>query len=265
MDPFSTASSTSVPPSERRAELRSAAADKPLRQDSTLSKSSADAVLWSALLGAPTLSAAELAALVGLAQLHEVGAGQTVLKRSSHASALVALHSGEVALGFRTTDGTFRTERIVRGPAWLDLGSAWLDAPHVIDAQAMTPATVVELPRSALQRRLAEHPGLAERLIRGLSREVQGLAVNTHELMHKDAPARLAQWLHQRCEPLSGIAGQAVVKLCDRKRDVASQLAITPETLSRLMRSFSRQGVIEVSGYSVRVLDPQALQKLAQA
>ena len=265
MDPFSTASSTSVPPSERRAELRSAAADKPLRQDSTLSKSSADAVLWSALLGAPALSAAELAALVGLAQLHEVGAGQAVLKRSSHASALVALHSGEVALGFRTADGTFRTERIVRGPAWLDLGSAWLDAPHVIDAQAMTPATVVELPRSALQRRLAEHPGLAERLIRGLSREVQGLAVNTHELMHKDAPARLAQWLHQRCEPLAGMAGQAVVKLCDRKRDVASQLAITPETLSRLMRSFSRQGVIEVSGYSVRVLDPQALQKLAQA
>jgi CRP-like cAMP-binding protein len=46
---------------------------------------------------------------------------------------------------------------------------------------------------------------------------------------------------------------------------VASQLAITPETLSRLMRSFSRQGVIEVSGYSVRVIDPTALGRLAQA
>jgi CRP-like cAMP-binding protein len=46
---------------------------------------------------------------------------------------------------------------------------------------------------------------------------------------------------------------------------VASQLAITPETLSRLMRSFTRQGVIEVSGYSVRVIDPAALGRLAQA
>jgi CRP-like cAMP-binding protein len=56
-----------------------------------------------------------------------------------------------------------------------------------------------------------------------------------------------------------------MVRLHERKRDVASQLAITPETLSRLMRSFSRQGVIEVSGYNVRVLDPPALARLAQS
>ena len=58
---------------------------------------------------------------------------------------------------------------------------------------------------------------------------------------------------------------QNIVRLADRKRDVASQLAITPETLSRLMRSFSRQGLIEVAGYDVRVIDPQALARLAQA
>ena len=35
-------------------------------------------------------------------------------------------------------------------------------------------------------------------------RQVQALAANTHELMHKDAPARLAQWLRLRCMPVSG-------------------------------------------------------------
>jgi CRP-like cAMP-binding protein len=55
------------------------------------------------------------------------------------------------------------------------------------------------------------------------------------------------------------------VRLHERKRDVASQLAITPETLSRLMRSFTRQGVIEVSGYTLRVLDVEALGRLALA
>jgi len=89
--------------------------------------------------------------------------------------------------------------------------------------------------------------------------------VNTHELMHKDAPSRLAQWLSQRCQPVDGHSGQGVVKLSERKRDVASQLAITPETLSRLMRSFTRQGVIEVSGYLVRVLDTAALGRMAEA
>ena len=252
-----------LPP--RRAALRPAETDFPGRAHAV---PLGDAALWNALLGGTSLKADEVAVLSQIAHGRSVTAGQGVISRTSDASTLVALRSGEVALGFRTADGTFRTERIVRGPAWLDLSSAWLAGPHAMDAQALGTASVVELPREGLEARLADHPELAQRLIHGLAREVQALTVNTHELMHKDAPARLAQWLFQRCEPLdsaAGPAGQAEVKLHERKRDLASQLAITPETLSRLMRSFTRQGVIEVSGYSVRVIDPAALERLAQA
>jgi CRP-like cAMP-binding protein len=56
---------------------------------------------------------------------------------------------------------------------------------------------------------------------------------------------------------------RGVVQLPMRKRDIASQLAITPETLSRLMRSFSSQGVIQVAGYTVHVIDLPALARLA--
>ncbi len=243
----------------------SAPAEAPKLQRGLLPGSTlADGQLWGSLLGAPALGADELATLGQLATLRHVAAGQSVLCRSTEANTLVALRSGEVALGLRTADGVFRTERIVRGPAWLDLSSAWLAGPHAMDAQAMGAASVVELPCDVLETHLAAHPGLAQRLIQGLAREVQALAVNTHELMHKDAPGRLAQWLHQRCVPVPGDSGQAMVKLTDRKRDVASQLAITPETLSRLMRSFSRQGLIEVAGYNVRVIDPEGLARLGQ-
>lgn len=230
-----------------------------------LSVGAADALLWSNLLGGARLDGAELLALADLAQLRHLAVGQTVFSRSAEATMLVALRGGEVALGLRTADGVFRTERIVRGPAWLDLSSAWLGGCHAMDAQAMGPASVIDLPCQPLQARLPALPALAPLLLQGLAREVQALTVNTHELMHKDAPARLAQWLHQRCEPLAGAAGQAVVRFADRKRDVASQLAITPETLSRLMRSFTRQGLIEVSGYTVRVLDTDGLARVAEA
>ena len=224
-----------------------------------------DAGLWLTLLGGAALDDDEVQALCAVAQTRQIAAGQRVFGRDTPAGALVALRSGEVALGFRTADGSFRTERIVRGPAWLDLSSAWLAGTHAMDAQALGPVNVIDLPCDALADRLAQLPGLAQRLIHGLAHEVQALAVNTHELMHKDAPARLAQWLHQRCEPVAGAEGQAIVRLHERKRDVASQLAITPETLSRLMRSFSRKGVIEVSGYNLRVLDPAALELLGRA
>ncbi len=220
---------------------------------------------WRALLGSESLGPAEVDALAAIALVREFAQGDAVFTRAECAGALVALVEGVVALGFRTADGTLRTERIVRGPAWLDLGSAWLDEHHAMDARASTSAVVAELPIEALQALLARMPNLAKCFIRGLATQVQALAVNTHELMHKDAPGRLAQWLVQRSEPAPGREGQRVVRLAERKRDVASQLAITPETLSRLMRSFTRQGVIEVAGYTVRVIDPQALTRLAQA
>ena len=248
----------------KRAGKPGAAKPQPLPVSPPPGLSPADAAIWSALLGGLVLDAAEARALADQAAVRLVAQGETVLGRNQQAHSLVALQRGEVALGLRTADGNFRIERIVRGPAWLDLSSAWLDGPHVMDAQALGPAQVVDWPREALEQRLPRFPGLAQRLIRSLAREVQALAVNTHELMHKDAPARLAHWLHQHCEPLPGQAGQALVKLHDRKRDLASQLAITPETLSRLMRSFSSQGVIEVAGYNVRVLDPAALERLAR-
>lgn len=223
------------------------------------------AALWKDLLGGSALSPAERDALDAIAQVRALGLGESIFSHLSPAHASVALVEGEAALGFRTADGTFRIERIVRGPAWLDLGSSWLDEPHAMDARASSSATVVELPRADLAACVQRHPGLGLRLIQSLAREVQALAANTHELMHKDAPGRLAQWLRLRATPVAGHDGEAVVQLHERKRDVASQLAITPETLSRLMRSFARQGVIEVAGYTVRVLDTRALERLAEA
>ena len=84
-----------------------AALAKPLRGLAALGTPAAglalaDAALWSSLLGAPALSADELATLAALASQRHVAAGQSVLCRSTAASTLVALRSGEVALGFRT-------------------------------------------------------------------------------------------------------------------------------------------------------------------
>lgn len=250
--PRAATAATALRPAAERQAAPTAAAGTPVPLDMRT---------WTGLFGTAALTPAEAAMLTALARSRTVPAGAAVFDRSDIATCLVLAQRGDVALGYRGVDGVFRIERPVHGPAWLDQSSAWLRGFHAMDARATSEAVIVELPCEALQAQLAQHPGVARQLVTSLAREVQSLSMNTHELMHKDAPARFAAWLVQRLEALG--EQQGLVRLDERKRDIASQLAITPETLSRLMRSLARQGVISVAGYSVQVLDGAALRRVA--
>ncbi len=223
-----------------------------------------DPQAWNALLGAPALTAAELAALADMARPRFVAQGGMIFRQHDAARALVFVCDGDAALGWCAADGQFRVERPVRGPGWLDQSAAWIDASHAIDARAVSSVLVVELPREDLQALLVSLPALARRLIASLAREAHALTLNTHGLMHKDAPARFAQWLLQRCRSLADAPGSGIVRMAERKRDIAAQLAVTPETLSRLMRSLTRQGLISVVGYTVHVADVEGLRHVAE-
>lgn len=233
---------------------------RPRRRLAAPPPSPADPAPWQRVLGGSPLSASEFALLVRLAERHSVAAGDVVLDGSVPARALVMLMSGDVVLGSRAADGSLRTERSVTGPAWLDLTAAWLDQPYAMEAQALSDVVIAELPLERLKPHLATHPALALRLCVNLAQRVDELTIASRNLLHNDAPARFAQWLLQRCPVTRGAHD---LRLQERKRDIAQQLAMTPETLSRLMRSFESRGVIDVHGYQLHIHDVQALRRLA--
>jgi CRP-like cAMP-binding protein len=217
--------------------------------------------LWQRLLGTTSLTAADAQALDGLVTQRVLAPDDWVFSHRTPARALVLLLEGTVSLG-HSNGAAMATERSLHGPEWLDAASAWLaGASHALDARALGPVRVADMPRAGLQALLSQRPALASGFLAVLAEQVQRLSLQTHELMHKDANSRLAAWLHRHLPPSSG--GQAVLQLNERKRDIAAQLGMSPETLSRQMRHLSRRGLIEVRGYQVRVLDSVGLQRLA--
>lgn len=239
---------------------RANALPRPRRRLAAAPPSPADPTPWQQVLGGGALSASEFSLLVRLAERHSVAAGDAVLDCTGPARSLVLLMSGDVVLGSRSADGGLRTERSVTGPAWLDVSAAWLGQPYAMEAQALSDVVIAELPLDRLKPHLAAHPALIMKLCANLAQRVHELTVASRNLLHNDAPARFAQWLLQRCTVTKGPYD---LRLQERKRDIAQQLAMTPETLSRLMRSFELRGVIDVHGYQLHIHDVQSLRRLA--
>jgi Crp-like helix-turn-helix domain len=217
---------------------------------------------WQRLLGPAPLLPDLLDPLLLLSNLRKVTTGQQVLWRSEVLRELLLVVQGDVGLGWLTPPAPLRIERSLHGPAWLDLSSAWLSRGSTMDGVALSDALLVNVSRGAYQTLMARQPELARRTVICLAEQVHAATGATHALMHQDAQARLATFLVQRCGA-DAMASQIV--LHERKRDIASQLAVTPETLSRLLKQFSDDGLVEVHGYTIAILDAAGLRKRQSA
>lgn len=219
---------------------------------------------WHAIFGGAGLSLAELQALNAMRAVRRLHGGEMAFNRHQRAQHLVAVLKGSVGLGLARDDEPFYLERTVHSPQWLDLSSAWLGGSYAQDARAVGDVLLIDLPLNRVRELMASQPAMLDRLLTGLAHTIHSLTDITHDLMHKDAEHRLAVWLLQRCQPEDPACSEISISLNERKRDIAAQLAITPETLSRMMRQLNRKGVIEVRGYCVKVLDLPSLQALAR-
>jgi CRP-like cAMP-binding protein len=194
--------------------------------------------------------------------VHTVVAGTALLHRAAALGTVIFVESGRVALGVAGADGTLEHQLgVVEGPGWLEATAAVLDLPSAVDAVAETDVIVRRLPLSEFRTALgtcsaSEHSVLVD-VARGHRQQTE-LAVSR---LAKDAEARCAEWLLRHAE--STDKGVCSVRLQQRKRLIAAQLGIAPETLSRVLRHLRERSLISGSGRVVNLVDPSGLRTLA--
>jgi len=214
-----------------------------------------------------TLAPEALHALAAEALEERVRAGETVFTREEAAADLWLVLEGRVALGAYGGSGELQQRRSVEAGGWLDLSSAFLHGAHLEDAQAQTDARLCRLPLQAVLRCARQHAGVMPGLAAAMAAERAALVDATRGLMTKDVLERCATWLlghAQRDEVADGGPRTGLVQLQQRKRAVAQELGTTAETFSRTLAQLSRMKLIEVRGYTIALLDLDALEKLAR-
>ncbi|WCM92292.1 Crp/Fnr family transcriptional regulator [Acidovorax sp. NCPPB 2350] len=188
-------------------------------------------------------------------------AGQVLRQRHEQSASVLYLDSGRVVFGVRE-EGQLRHQLgVAEGPFWLDAASALLGQPCPVDMVADSRVQLRRVPLAAFLRGVSALPSPALGLVRDMASgylQQTELAVSR---LAQDAEARCAQWLLRHAEQDG--AGALRVTLSQRKRLIAAQLGIAPETLSRVLRHLREHGLIAGTGNVLTLPQPVELRMVA--
>ena len=191
-----------------------------------------------------------------------VAPGEVLLRRTMTTPWLLYVESGRVALGLMEEGSSLAHQLgMVEGPYWLELSGPVLGLPQAVDAVAETSAAVRRVPVTAFQAWYRGLPKLVQTMLHDVAlahRQQADLAISR---LAKDAEARCAEWLLRHAQTSSH--GSVAVMLQERKRSIAAQLGIAPETLSRVLRHLRERSLISGSGRVVNLVDLVGLRSLA--
>ncbi|MBN1103661.1 MAG: Crp/Fnr family transcriptional regulator [Deltaproteobacteria bacterium] len=130
------------------------------------------------------------------------------------------------------------------------------------NAEAMEESRLFFFPRESFVGLIRRNPGLALNMLAVLSRRLRVFTSLIEDLSLKEVPGRLAAYLLYLSNKKRG---SRELELTITKAQLASLLGTIPETLSRILGKMSGQGLIESDGRKIRILDPEALESLAQS
>jgi CRP/FNR family transcriptional regulator len=199
--------------------------------------------------------------VVACAELRELERGETVFLHGDKARAFFVVRSGSVRVYRSTPDGREQVVHHLRAgqsfaePAVLSIGR------YPVNAIALESPTELVAVDARFVELLKGEPRLSIAIVSSLSMRLLGLVERIEELSIASAPARFAHYLMKL--PAQGAQGHVVVHLPLAKKDLATHLAIAPETLSRLLRRWQDRGLVRSKGRTLELLDTRTLLAIA--
>lgn len=173
--------------------------------------------------------------------------------------------TGMVRLVRTARDGSQATIRHVeRGETLGELSMVSNLGNYLYSAEAKRKTHVIALPAAACRQVLDVHPACRAEFMSRLALELTDRLEDLTLVTQCDAMARLVSYLLRQM-PRGQVRTPYTLRLSLPKRWLADQLAMKPETLSRMLAKLRDQQVIETSRQRLTVLDEPGLRRLLAA
>lgn len=172
---------------------------------------------------------------------------------------LQIVHSGRVRQSRLLENGNEQLLRVLSPGDFTGEHALLSDQPVTSLAVAATDAEVCSLSRADMDRFLADYPRVALTMLRSVSGRLEATERQVAEITGRSVESRLGEYLVAAAGEADAAPGTEY-RLPMPKKDLASYLGTTPETLSRRLHALADRGLIGLGrGNRVTVLDESAL------
>ena len=194
--------------------------------------------------------------LDGISPSATVPKGRVLLRPFESSSVLYLLKRGRVRLYRLSDDGKVMTLAILGdGNVFGATPSVALHSQDVY-AETIEDSLVCAMHQPDVERMLHDHPAVALRLMQVLSARVTDLEEQIASLAHDDVRQRLLHLLATLAQQFGVVEGRLVrLNLPLTHADLASMVGSTRETVSTILSTLSREGVVRTDRRKVSV-DP---------
>ncbi|MCC6141652.1 MAG: Crp/Fnr family transcriptional regulator [Nitrospira sp.] len=194
----------------------------------------------------------------------EYRAGQYICTEHEPMIGLHVVCTGAVAVYSCNTDGHECGLHLVGAGGYLNATDTLLQKDlYSVSAKVLIDAAVAVLRQGEFQRALQERPTFALKLVQQVGRQMKRLEERQGELARNSACERMLTLLRILADLGGEQAVNGVVLPATLARaDLASLIATTPETISRLLSKLQKSGVVRSSRSAILI---PSIKRLTQA
>lgn len=168
---------------------------------------------------------------------------------------------GQMQLSVSTADGAEKVVEIVTVRESFGEAVVFDGLRYPVTATALVGTTLLAVSSKAVLDLLDRDPSFARRLLANMAVRLRRLIRDVEAYSLRSSIQRVVGFLlAEAAVNGEGGAGERVVTLPTRKHVLASRLNIAPETLSRVLRDLSDDGLISVAGRRITLHDVARLE-----
>jgi len=178
--------------------------------------------------------------------------GSILFYEKEPATSLILLIEGVIKIYKTDLKNNEVIMRRFRAPSLIAEMATFEEIPFPASASFDTDGTVIIIDFQHFKEQFMEKPGVSSSIIKSLSKKIKNLEEVIDLNIVLDTTARLAKYLYEHEEILDEL----------KNYQIAEDLHMTPETLSRTLKKFSILGLLEKGGKGYTLTNVEGLRVL---